>query len=474
VHFLLDGKPEKAIVAPVGLGFRPRLSPQSATPTHKTMKPKLSFSNRGGSSVKRQRHAKSQRPRPLRTLQFTVGLLAALAPLVGDRAGAATLTWIGGNVDWVDAIGTANWSPADEPDPDDAVIFNTANTVNLGSNNSILSLALSTGISLNTNNFDLTIDGLLQLVDAGTDLTIGDKTSVVLADFVTINSAARILIEGGVLGIADETATGLLDINAGGTLSGQGTISLNDGLLAVTTLLVNDGTLAAGAFSLGMPAAGTLTINAITAASARLDLDGGGNGVVTVGRNQLLDLNVPLLDAFSGDLNLSHASTIDMSTAWSIDAGSTLDADNGAVAAPFPIAANTSYLAGAAFTQTGGIITVVDTDGTLQFDAPFTQSGGDLVNNGLIVFNADATIGVGANFTNPTDNSSLTVSSGATVTVNQANFNADGNGTAANQITINSGSRLSLELGAGADESLTGPVILNGGTLDVTTLSNTW
>ena len=168
---------------------------------------------------------------------------------------------------------------------------------------------------------------------------------------------------------------------------------------------------------------------------------------MTVGRNQLLDINVPLHDAFSGTMNLSHHSTIDMSTAWSIDAGATLDVDNGAITGTFPIAANTSFIAGATFTQTGGTITVVDTDGTLQFNAPFTQSGGDLVNNGLVVFNANATIGAGANFTMPAATSSLTVNAGMEVNIDQANFNADGGGFTTNVITVGSGGILDLDLG---------------------------
>ncbi|MCX6878799.1 MAG: hypothetical protein NTW21_34055 [Verrucomicrobia bacterium] len=403
------------------------------------------------------------------------GLLAISVLCSFQHARAAIITWIGGNVDWVDATGAANWNPADEPDSNDDVIFSTANTVNLGSSNFILSLALSGGISLNTNNFDLTVDGLLQLTGAGTDLTIGGSASSVSADFVTINTDGRIYLDGGALRIADETAAGLLDIKAGGILSGQGTIYLDDALAVATTLMDNEGTLSASALgvAIGMPAAGMLVIPPANS-FARIDLDGtSGGGIVSVGRNQLLDINVPLTDSFGGDLNLSHASTINLSPAWTMNAG-TLDADNGAVAAPFPIAANTSYIAGAAFTQTGGIITVVDTDGTLQFNAPFTQTGGNLVNNGKVVFNAAATIGAGANFTMPTDYSSLTVAAGVTVAVNQANFNADGNGTAANAITVNSAGTLDLNLGAGADEALNGPVILNGGTLDVTTLSNTW
>ena len=71
---------------------------------------------------------------------------------------------------------------------------------------------------------------------------------------------------------------------------------------------------------------------------------------------------------------------------------------------------------------------MVDTDGTLQFNAPFSQTGGDFVNHGKVVFNADATIGAGANFTMPSACSSLTVNAGVEVNIDQANFNADGQG----------------------------------------------
>ncbi|MCX6878953.1 MAG: hypothetical protein NTW21_34855 [Verrucomicrobia bacterium] len=443
------------------------------------MKPKHhSFSARSGSAAKRHRQAQSRQLRSPRAwlplppaLRCSFGLLAVLAPLTADRASADTRTWIGGNVNWVDNAGTANWSPADEPDSDDDVIFNAANTVNLGSANFVLSLALSNGISLNTNNFGMNIYGLLQLTGAGTDFTIGGSSSTVWTDSgTTLNASSRIYLEGGVLAVPG----GIVDNNSGCTVSGRGVIALNAYAAAATTMLDNDGTLAAaGASALGMPAADSLVINGGYAA-ARLDLDGTiGAGIVSVGRNQLLDINVVLSDSFSGTMNLSHASTIDLSSAWSMNAG-TLDADNGAITIPSRIAANTSYIAGAAFTQTGGIITVVDSDGTLQFNAPFTQSGGDLVNNGLVVFNADATIGAGANFTMPGDTSSLTVNPGVEVNIDQADFNADGNDTTTNIITVGSGGILDLDLGVGADEILTGLIRLNGGELDVTTVDNTW
>ncbi|HEY3393417.1 MAG TPA: hypothetical protein VGK58_11970, partial [Lacipirellulaceae bacterium] len=92
----------------------------------------------------------------------------------------------------------------------------------------------------------------------------------------------------------------------------------------------------------------------------------------------------------------------------------------------------------------------------------------------LVVFDADATIAAGANFTMPTGSSSIIVNEGAVVNIDQANFDADGAGAATNVLTIHSGAVLDLDLGAGADESLGGFIQLNGGELDVTTSNTDW
>lgn len=199
------------------------------------MKSKFPFQS---SSMATSRHC---RLRPLRTIHLTLGLVAALSPL----APATAITWIGGNVDWIDNGTATNWSPADEPDSNDDVIFNTANTLNLGSSNTVLSLTLSGGSSLKTNEFDLTVDGLLQLQGAGTDVTIGGSASSVTADNVGIYADAKIILAGGVLNVIEETGFGRLNIYAGGKLAGHGTINLQDGLAGPTTLMSNYGTLSA-------------------------------------------------------------------------------------------------------------------------------------------------------------------------------------------------------------------------------------
>lgn len=438
------------------------------------MKPNQSVFICFGSFAKRQRKSRLRSQRVLRplspTLHFSICLLAALAPFTLERSAAATRTWIGGNVDWVDFGSAANWSPAGEPTSNDSAIFNTANSVNLGSANTVLSLALSNGISINTKDFNLAINGLLQLNGAGTDLTIGGSDSTVWVDGLTLASSGRINLTDGVLAVP----LGIIDNNAGCTVSGRGIIALNAYSAATKTLFDNDGTLAAaGPVSFFMPAAGSLVINA-SYATARIDLDGTNEaGIVNVGRNQLLDINVPSGDLFGGTMNLFHASTIDIASGWNMDTG-TLNVNNGATSGMFPIPALSSYIAGGTFTQSGGTITVEDTDCTLQFNSPFLMTGGNLVNNGLVVFNANTTIGTGANFTMPTSSSSLTVNPSVTVTVNQANFIADGSGFETNVLTVNGGGSLNLNFGAGADEDIQGKVALNGGILNVTTADNTW
>ena len=61
------------------------------------------------------------------------GLLAALALFAATSASGANITWIGGNAQWDDGAGNdANWNPADEPDSNDAAIFNTNNCDHAG------------------------------------------------------------------------------------------------------------------------------------------------------------------------------------------------------------------------------------------------------------------------------------------------------------------------------------------------------
>ena len=405
-------------------------------------------------------------------------LLAAILLLaVQSIMHAAARTWIGINNDWIDNGSTANWNPADEPDSDDEAIFNTGNSVNLGSNNSVNGLTMSGGIDLFTSDFDLVVDGLVQLSGASTNLFINDALGSVNADNVTINSGGTVELRGGLLTLDEESGTSLLDINAGGVLQGNGTITFADTPLPATTLLTNDGTLTAlsrASIVLLPPPIGTLQIND-SSIGGRVDLDGiGGAGIVNVNRNQTLDLNVPLSDAFSGTMNLFQSSTFDSIAAWSLDLG-TINANNAATGGIGGSPAGIAVIAGGTLTQTGGTISVADSGSTLQLDASFTMSGGAFTNSGTAIFNGTTTITTAAGYV-PTNLTAHTIINGAmSVTDAAGNFNWDGNGTA--PTTINGTGSLSLIVNQvdTTDNIYGGTINLNdGGDLSVDNTINSW
>lgn len=374
--------------------------------------------------------------------QFRVLFLLAFSPIwfVGGSE-AASRTWIGGNNDWVDGGSIAHWSPADEPDTDDEAVFNTNNSVSLGSNNSVNGLTMSGGIDLSTNGFDLLVDGPVQLSGLSTNLFIGGAASELNADGVTINSGGTVELVGGTLVVDEELlALGGIVVNSGGALMGHGTVNLVDAPLFVpNTLLNNNGTLTAlsrPANILLPPPVGTLTINA-AAANARIDLDGSGeNGVVNVNRNQTLDINGTLADAFNGTLSMFQNTTLDISSPWTLGAGGAINVDNGAIIGIPGTPAGTSTIAGGALTQTGGTFTVVDADGVLIFNAPFTQTGGTFTNNGHVIFNANASMTV-ANF--DFDAGEWTVQNNALFTVNVTDYDPGvANNAFDSEITLNS------------------------------------
>jgi len=397
-------------------------------------------------------------------------------------AQAASRTWIGGNDDWIDGGSTANWSPADEPDADDEAIFNSNNTVDMASANAVNGLTMLGGIDLSTGRFDLLVDGLAQLSGVGTNLFVEGVGSTFAADDVTIGSGSTAELVGGTLVADDEglLAIGTIGISSGGALEGHGEVTLADSPLAANTLFNNNGTLTAvtRVFVIGQnPAANTLSIN--SADTARIDLDGSGEtGVVNVNRNQTLEINGTLSDEFNGTLTMTQDTTLDVSSAWTLGAGGAINANNGEGFGIPTIPAGSSTISGGALTQTGGTITLVDNDGTLQFDAPFTMNGGNLVANGHVIFNANATIGPAANFTRPTGTSNITVETGRTLTINQANFDLDGQLNTTSFLTINAGASLVANLGDYDPDQVTNSynstINLNNGDISVNTADATF
>lgn len=409
-----------------------------------------------------------------RLLCWSLSSLGSLSLLVAP-ASAANITWIGGNAQWDDGGATANWNPADEPDANDAAIFNTNSAITLGTDNVINGLTMSASSELALNDHALTVDGVVTLSGSGTRLEVSGALAELTHAGATINNLATLFIDGGLVEAnAPAAANATTIIAAGGTLSGNGLINLTDAIAAATTLIENNGTIAASNPStvvLLPPAAATLTISAADA-DARVDLDGSTEaGTLNITRNQTLDVNVTLADIFNGSIAMGHETKLDVASSWILGTGAVINVDNGAVVGVPGIAAGKATIAGSSFSQNSGTINVLDADGTLQFDAPFTMNGGTLANSGHVIFNQTAVIAAAANLDMIGD-ADLTVEANRTVTINQTNFNFDGSGAGGTVITVKSQGALNLNVtdydSDAATNGFDGTIFLDDGDISVT------
>jgi hypothetical protein len=394
-----------------------------------------------------------------RLLRFFVALICMTIAAV---AAAANLTWVGGNNDWDSTA--SRWSGNDEPDFDDVAIFNTSNSVDLAiASQTILGLTMSGGIGLSTNGNDLTVNGTVELSGASTDLTVGGAGSLLTADAITINSGADITLTGGQITVVEETGSGLLDVNDGGELSGNGTIQFTNAVAAGTQLFNLDGTLTAhstAALDLQSLVAATLTIN-IVDGDGVIDLDGNdGVSTINVLRNDTLVLNGGVFDSnYSGTINLSAGATFSRNVAWRLNG--TLNANTGGGAA--------ATIAGAEFRQTNGSINI-DSGETLRLSSEFRADNGTINNNGTIIFNNAAQIDAIASFQLGSQ-SSIEVNNGEVLVI--GNWDWDGDGGLDNIITINDSGALSSYQTSG---DWGGAMYINGGNLDVLSgiIGNLW
>ena len=335
-----------------------------------------------------------------------------------------------------------------------------------------------------TNGHQLIVNGATVVGSAGSSIiAYGTGGDAFDTDTLTIN-------DGGVFTLNSQTVqgtavlevdTGLFGINAGGALNGNGRIDLEAPAAVVGTpftALSNDGVISAGHLGLTIfaPPARTLQITAMSA-DARFDWDGiFGNGVLTVGGNGTLDIDVPTSpDAFDGTMNLQTGGTIDVEDFWSMDSG-TINANTAAfgliIIGQDPNPGPAAHIAGASWGMNGGTINVDDTWDSLQFDSTVSATGGTVNNEGTLIFAANATFNSGVDFNMIGGGASMVVN--ATVNIDTPDFNLDGDGLSTNVTTINSGGNLDLDLGAGADEDFNHTINLNGGELDVTTTDNNW
>ena len=305
---------------------------------------------------------------------------------------------------------------------------------------------MSGGIDLLTNDFDLTVDGLVQLTGAGRTCSSAsrgehrrrqrhDQRRRAGTDRRRPDAERRSRRVAARCQCRRDAAR-------------NGAITFADAPLAFTTLFSNDGTLTALSrplFIFAAPPVGTLQINTANTLSL-IDLDGAGNaGVVNVNRNQTLDVNGSLGrrlqrhdDALSG-IDARHVEQLGAQRRHA-------DGNNGFVGGlGVPdTPAGTSIIKGATLTQTGGPINVPDTDGTLQFDANFTMIGGSFTNSGTVIFNETTNITTAAGYAPATATSQTIVNDATTITDVAGDFNWDGPGVATT--TVRGGGVLTLNV----------------------------
>ena len=380
--------------------------------------------------------------------------VAALAP----SASAVDRTWIGGNADW-DAVGVGKWTGNDEPDTDDVAIFSTNNTVDMAISNNVMGLTLSGGIDLRTLTNSLTVGGDVSISGTSTfgvggNNLVGVGANLLDAHSIIINNNAQFNVGGTRIDVADPGGAnnGFYDINAGGTLYGNGTLDSNDvSTVGTFNMLINDGTLRVGNYSTiliigGVPAAQTLSITSSDATNSRVDLDGGsGNGVVDILRNQTLDINVPLSDDFDGVIDLAHNATLDIEDPWSNGAGGVININAGFVPSGgigFPaIPADTAFIDGGVLTNNGTIN--INDDSTLSIDTGFAWGTGTIDNTdtGTLILNFATTLNNNASYLLGAN--SQTVLESTILNINDNDFNMDGSG--GSDWTLRNGSELDID-----------------------------
>jgi hypothetical protein len=381
----------------------------------------------------------------LRRICLRIGLALALGLLALQPAQALDRTWIGGNVNWVDGGSTANWSPADEPDPDDTAIFNTPNLVNLGSSNSILALTMSGGIDLFTGGFQLSVATQTTLDGASTTLRVESNAIPANTSFQTLDldlsTGGALVMSGGIATIAEQ-----LEINMGSLLTGFGVINVGDPDLVVEQAFENSGLIQV----VGNTAAPqTLTIHANGVDT--IDLDGDSEvGVVDVA-NASANINAdtltlvidgPLTDPFGAlagaALQIGQRDTLTFTANFQIATNTAVDLNGGNNVATLNGAGDITSIVGATFTVAGSALIANDMTFVGPGNTVTTASGATLALGGTVAVPDASMFGFGAS-------SFFVVSGATTITEAAGDFDWDG-GSGTVTTTIQGTGQLTLNV----------------------------
>ena len=374
-------------------------------------------------------------------LVFAAGLCQCVTPATH----AVSRSWDSGgtNENWST---TANWSPNGDPGADDLTIGDIlqglgAETI-VDQDYTISSLTLMGGASVDTNSNNVGITGAASISEANTTLILRERTSSGTDDdSFDVNSL--FLGTGSTIQMHENS---ILEVDNGvfnlfGTLIGNGTIELLDDPAAPASLLNNTGTISAGRplIFLGSPPPLTLQIVA-SDADARLDLDGAGAGEVFVQENATLDIDLPLFDAFSGTMSLGPNATLSMSDSWQVDGDINVNTSS------FTLTERATIGGGQLTLNSGATMTLDENDESLRFAAQLSANNGStLANSGTVIFDASAQFAAMADFQLLGSAGSMVVN--APVTLVQDEFDVDGDGQVTNQVTVNPGGLLTIDVG---------------------------
>ena len=399
-------------------------------------------------------------------LSFAFALFLATVHAGIARGQLVNSEWNTGNGDWNVAT---NWFPNDVPDNGGGLTYavqignrpvaagaQVTFVPEDGTGDSIDSLVVSSAADLFTNGNQVFVAGQTTVDGVGTTIRVDPHTTPgtfgLDTDNLDLNGGGAIVMNGGILNVDI-----LMEINAGGVLSGFGLVNVGDFDAVVETVFENSSLIQLAGSTI-TPETLTLQTNGVD----RLDLDGTTEtGVVDVA-NVSADLEFDTLtlvvdsalsDAFSGTLQIGQRDTVTFNDDFTMS-GADVQLDGGTSVATINGPAAVTSIDSSIFTITG--------------DAAITNNMTFSGVANTITVNAASSLSLGGTVTIPdasavifTAASSELFITGA-VTINEAagDFNWDGPSTAST--TISGSGLLSITV----DQVDTGNDIY-GGTLNL-------
>lgn len=413
-----------------------------------------------------------------------IGISPCSADLVSWDGGSAFPFW--GN--------DANWSNNSEPGISDRVFISNTPTGGtyvtwLDKGFSVQTLDISHGAKIETRGFDLFVaeDAIFtSFADLEIDSPPGTISTFSSENLTLRGIGATVNVDR--LGIV-EIRGGTFHLEDGALLSGSGLVTLDAGSGGSDPQFINDGFIESQALG-------------IIAGDGSIDLDGKSeNGIIEVIGIPLqptlgFGVTGPLSDPeFNGRFLVNEATTVSISHAWILGVGGSLTF----VPAGLDVG-GTSFFSGSTFTQDGGSIFLRERS-TVEFGVDMSSTAGHFV----LEQQTTATLNRTAHFDN---SEAIQIATGArlfleeSTTIDQAEFTGEGyvtyNGdivvpadglailgvdldwdgrneltggpSAAKDTTVGSGAL--LQIGGEINDDHDGIVLINGGTLDVT--STAW